>query len=35
MAAELVEPKAHETLIHFAYPGNHWRQIKAVLAHRY
>jgi len=27
-AAELVEAKAHETLTYFAFPGNHWRQIK-------
>ena len=27
-AAELVEAKAHETLTYFAFPSNHWRQIK-------
>ena len=27
-AAELVESKAHETLTYFAFPSNHWRQIK-------
>jgi len=27
-AAELVEGKAHETLTYFAFPSNHWRQIK-------
>jgi transposase-like protein len=26
--AELVEAKAHETLTYFAFPSNHWRQIK-------
>jgi len=25
---ELVEAKAHETLTYFAFPSNHWRQIK-------
>jgi transposase-like protein len=27
-AAELVEAKAHETLTYFAFPSNHWRQVK-------
>ena len=27
-AAELVEAKAQETLTYFAFPSNHWRQIK-------
>src|SRR5438046_10703782 len=27
-AAELVEGKAHETMTYFAFPSNHWRQIK-------
>jgi putative transposase len=27
-AAEMVEAKAHETLTYFAFPSNHWRQIK-------
>ena len=27
-AAELVETKAHETLTYFAFPSNHWRQLK-------
>ena len=27
-AAELVEGKGHETLSYFAFPSNHWRQIK-------
>jgi putative transposase len=27
-AAELVEANAHETLTYFAFPSNHWRQIK-------
>ena len=27
-AADLVEAKAHETLTYFAFPSNHWRQIK-------
>jgi len=27
-AAELVEAKANETLTYFAFPSNHWRQIK-------
>jgi transposase-like protein len=27
-AAELVEARAHETLTYFAFPSNHWRQIK-------
>ena len=27
-AAELVEAKAHETFTYFAFPSNHWRQIK-------
>ena len=27
-AAELVEAKAHEALTYFAFPSNHWRQIK-------
>ena len=27
-AAELVEKKAHETLTYFAFPSNHWRQVK-------
>ena len=27
-AAELVEAKAHEMLTYFAFPSNHWRQIK-------
>lgn len=27
-AAELVEAKGHETLTYFAFPSNHWRQIK-------
>jgi putative transposase len=27
-AAELVEAKAHETLTYFAFPSNHWRQIR-------
>ena len=27
-AADLVEPKAHETLTYFAFPSNHWRQVK-------
>jgi putative transposase len=26
--AELVEAKAHETLTYFAFPSNHWRQVK-------
>jgi len=34
MAAEPVAPKGNETLIYFANPGNNWRKIKAVLAHR-
>ena len=27
-AAELVEAKMHETLTYFAFPSNHWRQVK-------
>src|SRR4029077_3626065 len=27
-AAELVEAKAHETLSYFAFPSNHWRQVR-------
>ena len=27
-AAALVDAKAHETLTYFAFPSNHWRQIK-------
>jgi putative transposase len=27
-AAELVEAKAHETLTYFAFPSNHWRQVR-------
>ena len=27
-AAELVEAEAHETLTNFAFPSNHWRQVK-------
>jgi len=27
-AAEFVEAKAHETLTYFAFPSNHWRQVK-------
>ena len=27
-AADLVEAKAHETLTYFAFPSNHWRQVK-------
>ena len=27
-AAELVEAKAHETPTYFAFPSNHWRQVK-------
>ena len=27
-AAELVESKAHETLTYFAFPSNHWRQVR-------
>src|SRR5881409_2910678 len=27
-AAELVEAKAHDTLTYFAFPSNHWRQVK-------
>jgi len=27
-AAELLEAKAHETLTYFAFPSNHWRQVK-------
>jgi putative transposase len=27
-AAELVDAKAHETLTYFAFPSNHWRQVK-------
>jgi transposase-like protein len=27
-AAELVEARAHETLTYFAFPSNHWRQVK-------
>jgi putative transposase len=26
-AAELVEANAHETVTHFAFPSNHWRQV--------
>jgi transposase-like protein len=26
--AELVEAKAHETLTYFAFPSNHWRQVR-------
>jgi putative transposase len=29
-AAEMVEAKAHETLTYFAFPSNHWRQIKTT-----
>ena len=27
-AAELVEAKAQETLTYFAFPSNHWRQVR-------
>ena len=27
-ASEFVEAKAHETLTYFAFPSNHWRQVK-------
>src|SRR5467141_849916 len=27
-AADLVEAKAHETLTYFAFPSNHWRQVR-------
>jgi transposase-like protein len=27
-AAEFLEAKAHETLTYFAFPSNHWRQVK-------
>lgn len=27
-AADLAEAKVHETLTHFAFPGNHWRQVR-------
>jgi putative transposase len=27
-AAELVEAKAHKTPTYFAFPSNHWRQVK-------
>jgi len=27
-AAELLEASAHETLTYFAFPGNHWRQLR-------
>jgi len=27
-AAELVETKAHETLTYYAFPSNHWRQLR-------
>jgi len=27
-AAELVEARAHETLTYFAFPSNHWRQVR-------
>ena len=29
-AAELVEAKAHETLTYFAFPSNHWRQVRGA-----
>ena len=30
-AAELVDAKAQETLTYFAFPSNHWRQIRITI----